>query len=233
MWKTILKVDEIVFNEGEGLAWFDPSTDKITLNLSAFKQMGLGEGDEDKIELLLEQIIIHESAHQAVHQAMGKKIALQMVDALGQAIVDALNGKSGWEADMDKAIADLIEHVALDEAYAYSTGATISEGKVQINVMESVHSSIMDSIKQLGNQILNGLQRNLPRNEDGKTFFMNTQNNLNTLLKEIQRRLLNKSAKIEGLTRLFVGEMQGLEEDDLLEYVKVVADKLDFARANR
>ena len=233
MWKTILKVDEIVFNEDEGLAWFDPSTDKITLNLSGFKAMGLGEGDEDKIELILEQIIIHESAHKAVNEAIGKKIAIQLVDAVGQATVDALNGRSGWEADMDKAIADLIEYVALDEAYAYSTGATTREGQIQINVMESVHQSIMDSMKQLGNQILNGLQRNLPRNEDGKKFFMNTQNNLNTLLKEIQRRVLNQSAKIEGFTRLFVGEMQGLEPDELIEYVKVVSDKLDFARANR
>lgn len=222
-WKEILKVDNVVFEpETEATAWYDPQKDEITLNLS---KLGIEGEDEEFIVMNIEQIAIHENAHRAVRYVMGDAFQ-KLVDKIGQAIVDIFNEERETAGtELFELMDSIVKIISMDEAYAYSTGATVMQ-QPDINIMESVVGALMDGAID---KIFRGMEKDISEFfKDKSPLALTVQlQRLKRLYDTIRKHLLTESAKAEGAVLDFVSDMNNLTEEEKDKYVQRFMRKVE------
>jgi len=219
-WKDILKVDNVIFDPKENAsAFYDPSTKEITLNLAKFPYKG---DSEEKIIADLDLIVTHEAAHKAVDSVLEERME-SFVNELGQHIVDVLNRKEGSQTKMIDTGMRMMEMIAVDEAYAYSTGAT-TQRKPKIAIMESTADSFLGAMNDILGQIAEQIKSH--RQEYGEEITKNSLKILTAIARDFQDKTLAGSAIIEQSVSEFVSRMNNMSDEEKYEYTTRTAQKI-------
>ncbi len=215
-WRDILKVDNVVFDpKRKATAWYDPQKDEITLNLS---RLGIEGEDEESIVMNIEQIATHENAHRAVRYVMGDAFK-KLVDKIGQAIVDVFNQERETAGtELFELMDSIVKILSMDEAYAYSTGATVRQ-QPEINIMESVVGTLMDDAID---KIFRGMEKDISEffKDKSPLALMVQLQRLKGLYDTIRKHLLTESARAEAAVLDFVSDMNNLTEEEKDKYVQ-------------
>ena len=220
-WKDILKVDNVIFDPKQNAsAFYDPGTKEITLNLGNFPYK---EGDsEEKVFADLDLIVTHEAAHKAVDSVLEEKMN-SFVSDLGNHIVDTLNRKEGSTNRLIDTGMRMMEMIAVDEAYAYATGAT-TQKKPKIAVMESTVDSFLSAVHDILDQIAEQIKSH--RQEYGEELTKNSLKILSAIARDLQEKTLAGSAIIEQSVSEFVSRMNNMSDEEKYEYTTRTAKKI-------
>ena len=232
MWKDILKVDNIIFDKDKPAAFHNPYTNEITLNLT---NVPTKDKTEEEIILDLEEIIIHESAHKAVSSEI-KHLTDKFIGEFAETFVEVVNTRFNTGvmdiSELVKIVVKLIEIVSLDEAYAYSTGATVRRVP-KVNVVDSTVLNIRDNLlDKLVKDVMSQIVKQTSYHQNMETYSANIKirEQAGRILKEIRRdviaKMVSATATIELTVKQFVADMNKLSPDETLDFMIQTAKKI-------
>tara|TARA_R100000742_G_C4275952_1_gene96719 strand:+ start:1140 stop:1814 length:675 start_codon:yes stop_codon:yes gene_type:complete len=221
MWKDILKVDNIIFDKDQPPAFYNPHSKEITLNLTNMPTKGK---TDEEIILDLEEVIIHESAHKATSSEI-KHLTEKFVGEFADTFVSMVNeGLETGEIDASKlsnVVSKLLEIVSLDEAYAYSTGATVR----RIPLMNIIESSVVGIEENLINKLIRDIMQQIIElySPDDTMAILEA---LERLKRNLLRKMASKVSSLEFTVKQFVADMNKLTPDEISDYMIKTSKKI-------
>lgn len=194
----------------DAAAWYDPDTDEITLNLS---KVGIDSDEDEFLVVNLAGIITHEYAHKAVKHTLDKSTTYYF-DKLGSAVANIINGKEGSEEELHRIVDGMVKMISMDEAYAYSTGATIQR-QPKVNVVESVSAALLDPMENMYMHF-KGQMDKLP-NPDMRR---NETKRLRAFFMAMERHIKTEALTAEAAILDFISDMSKLTSEEKDKYVQ-------------
>ena len=127
-------------------------------------------------------------------------------------------------SELFNVVSKLLEIVSLDEAYAYSTGATVR----RIPLMNIIESSVIGIEENLINKLIEDIMQQIIElySPDDTMAILGA---LERLKRNLLRKMANKASSLEFTVKQFVADMNKLTPDEISDYMRKTSKKIGMA----